>query len=61
MIRFIFGENGSGKTTLITDSIRRDLSDGKKVLLLVPEQSGVETEVRLCRARLGVPSASLEI
>ena len=47
MIRFIFGENGSGKTTLITDSIRRDLSDGKKVLLLVPEQSGVETEMRL--------------
>ncbi len=61
MIRFIFGENGSGKTTLITDSIRRDLSDGKKVLLLVPEQSGVETEMRLCRALLGVPTASLEI
>ena len=44
MIRFVFGLPGTGKTAWITDKIQKDVKDGKKAILLVPEQQTVEVE-----------------
>ena len=49
MIRIITGDFGSGKTTAVTDSIRRDLENGCRVCLLVPEQETVTAEARMAR------------
>ncbi len=57
MIRIITGDFGSGKTTAITESIRRDLENGQKACLLVPEQETVTAEMRM--AHILPPSATL--
>lgn len=48
MIEFILGGAGSGKTTLITERILTDLSNEKKVILIVPEQAALSTEGAVC-------------
>ena len=49
MTRFVLGPSGSGKTTYLTERILSDLKDGKRVILLVPEQAAVRAEAQLCR------------
>ena len=63
MTEFILGPAGSGKTTLIYEKILKDLSDGKHVILLVPEQSAVLAESMLsaeAQAR-EIPQIRLEV
>lgn len=57
MIHFVLGLPGTGKTTLITKSIVQDISEGRRALLIVPEQQTVETERTMLK--LLPPSAQL--
>lgn len=47
MLSFILGSPKSGKTGRIVDLIRNDLSEGRRVLLIVPEQEAVSAERRI--------------
>ena len=61
MIRLIRGAAGTGKSEFVYDSICRDISDNKKVLLLVPEQEVLAAE-RILASRLeNVNSLGLEV
>lgn len=44
MIKLIYGLPGVGKTTSIRQSIKADIENGKKVILIAPEQQAVELE-----------------
>jgi len=59
MINFIFGKSGSGKTYRIFDMISEDITAGKSVFLIVPEQEAVGAEL-LSLSRLS-PSAQLRL
>ena len=48
MINFIQGRSGSGKTEYIIKQIISDLKNGKKVMLIVPEQTALSTESAVC-------------
>ncbi len=63
MTEFILGASGSGKTACVTERILTDLADGKRVLLLVPEQAAVRAEAMLCAEAQtrSVPQTDLEI
>lgn len=61
MIRFVYGITGSGKSRYVYENVCRDIREGKKVLLLVPEQEVLKTELE-CASRLdGVNSLGLEV
>ncbi len=49
---FIIGRAGTGKTRMIEKSILKDMEDGKKAILFVPEQFTYEAE-RTLSSRLG--------
>ncbi len=57
MLKLILGGAGSGKTTLISEMIKKDMEEGRRAILIVPEQETVARE----RAMLSVlpPSAQL--
>ena len=63
MTEFILGPAGSGKTTLLVSRILDDLSAGKRVILLVPEQAAVKVESMVTAAAQakGIPQTELEI
>ncbi len=63
MTEFIIGGSGSGKSDLICDRIVNDLSDGKKVILLVPEQNAILAEAMISEAAdaARVPQSELEV
>lgn len=44
MLRLICGTSGSGKTSMLTDAIRKDLQNGIRCFLLVPEQQAYISE-----------------
>ena len=44
MLNFIFGRGGAGKTYEIMQRLKKDVLDGKDVVLLVPEQFSFESE-----------------
>ena len=44
MIRFIYGVAGSGKSSAVRDSIIADISSGRRVWLIVPEQQTYAVE-----------------
>lgn len=52
MLKIIYGRNRSKKTEHIYDLIDSDLKAGEKVILLVPEQTVLETERALCEAEI---------
>lgn len=45
MLELIYGLPGSGKTTYLTGEIRRDVENGKRCFLLVPEQQAYISEM----------------
>ena len=59
----IIGGTGYGKTTMIKERILADLSDGKKVIVLVPEQAALTTESTICSEALrrNVNTIGLEV
>ncbi len=57
MIHFVCGLPGTGKTTRITEQIARDVAQGHRTLLLVPEQQTVEAE----RTMLSLLPASAQL
>ena len=57
MIDLIYGLPGTGKTKYVSERIIKDIEDGKKVLLIVPEQQTVEAERSMLK--LLKPSAQL--
>ena len=51
MLNLIYAKSGFGKTALIYENIKRDVENGKKAFLIVPEQQSVISEkqiVELC-------------
>lgn len=63
MIEFVLGGAGSGKSALITERILSDLSSGKKVMLIVPEQAALSTEsaITLLAQQENISTLSLEV
>ncbi|MCL2518320.1 MAG: exodeoxyribonuclease V subunit gamma, partial [Oscillospiraceae bacterium] len=61
MLQFITGESGSGKSIYIINKIAEDLRDGKRVILLVPEQHAVEAERKIEEIAVDVPTINLEV
>lgn len=63
MTEFILGGAGSGKSALITERILSDLKSGKKVMLIVPEQSALSTEsaITLEAQRQSISTLDLEV
>ncbi len=61
MVEFLFGHSGSGKTTRIYNNIRQDLSEKKRVMLIVPDQEAVSAEAMCADVTQGVPSTELYV
>lgn len=63
MIEFILGGAGSGKTALITERVLSDLANGKKAILIVPEQAALSTEGAVCfeAQKRGIGVLNLEV
>lgn len=63
MTEFFLGGASSGKTTEIIKRIANDLLEGRKVILLVPEQSALIFEDRLCTylQKNRIPQINLEV
>lgn len=63
MMRFVYGNTGSGKTGWTVAQIMEDLRHGLPVILLVPEQQSMETELMLSEAaeREGISTVGLEV
>lgn len=47
MLSFIIGSPDSGKTRYMIDRVQKDISDGKQVLYIVPEENVLSSERRL--------------
>jgi ATP-dependent helicase/nuclease subunit B len=63
MIEFILGGAGSGKSAMIRERILSELYQGKKVMLIVPEQAALSTEskITLEAQRQSVSTLNLEV
>lgn len=61
MIHFIYGRAGSGKTTEICKKAGESVAAGRKVFLIVPEQTALDAEKRMTDLLSGSSSLSLEI
>lgn len=61
MITFIYGRAGSGKSTYIYDRIASDLKNGRKPLLLVPEQQALYAERQIADLTSDYSSIELEV
>ncbi len=61
MVKFIMGPSGSGKSELVYSSVEKDIKNGNKVILLVPEQEVLRCERILAERLDGVNSLGLEV
>ena len=61
MVEFLTGPSGFGKTTHIYNKIRGDLNDGKRVMLIVPDQEAVSAEAMCADVTEGIPSTELYV
>ncbi len=61
MVQLLLSPSGWGKTTFIYNSIRRDISDGKKVMLIVPDQEAVSAEASCADITSDIPSTELYV
>lgn len=59
MLNFVYGNPGTGKTSLIYSQILNDALNGKKAILIVPEQFTVAAEQEV--VKLIPPSAQLSV
>lgn len=57
MLKLILGASGTGKTHLISEMIKKNIADGERAILLVPEQETVARE----RAMLDILPASAQL
>lgn len=49
MLEFIIGGAGSGKSSMLTDKIKSDTENGKRVIVIVPEQFSFDFDKKLYR------------
>lgn len=61
MVEFLTGPSGFGKTTHIYTKIRDGLKDGKRVMLIVPDQEAVSAEAMCADMTEGIPSTELYV
>ncbi len=61
MVNFLIGPSGFGKTTTIYNSIRDDLNNGRRVMLIVPDQEAVSAEAMCADVTDGIPSTELYV
>ncbi len=61
MTEFICGVQNTGKSTLIYERISADLSAGKKVILIVPDQEALSAEASLAEVCRDTPTYDLEV
>lgn len=61
MLKFVFGSAGSGKTTKILDFLENDVKNGKKAVLIIPEQFSFESERAVLRRIGDYHLASVEV
>ncbi|MEG1205614.1 MAG: PD-(D/E)XK nuclease family protein [Angelakisella sp.] len=61
MFQLVLGRSGSGKTMLLCDRAAASARQGKKVLMLVPEQFSFETEKRMLSTLCGKSSLNLTV
>lgn len=63
MIHFLYGEAGTGKSTTVAEKILADLKEGRRALLLVPEQETVAAETRISELTESenIPTDRLEV
>ncbi len=47
MLKFIIGGAGSGKSTMLMEDIKTDTQNGKKVIVIVPEQFSFDSDKKL--------------
>ncbi len=61
MINFIYGRAGSGKSSRICSLASAAVREGRRVLVIVPEQTALATEARMTALIGDAPTLSLEI
>ncbi len=61
MVEFLTAPSGFGKTTYIYNKICDDLKDGKRVMLIVPDQEAVSAEAMCADVTEGIPSQELYV
>ncbi len=61
LLQFILGPSGSGKSQSLYQEIKKDLSNSRKVLLLVPEHQVLESEKSLISVLEQTPTLQLEV
>ena len=61
MTEFICGVQNTGKSTLVYKRIKNDLSDGKKVILIVPDQEALSAEAELAEVCRDIAVYNLKV
>lgn len=61
MVEFIVGRSHTGKTTLLYEKIKKSIDDGKKAILLVPEQASFATERKVLKTFGPVISNEIQV
>ena len=61
MLNIVCGKSGSGKTHFIYQSIKKDIENGQKVYLIVPEQQSVISEKQIVALCSNKCNMSLEV
>ena len=61
MLHFVLGTAGTGKTTFLREKIKEVVNQGKKVILIVPEQFSFESERALFKILGAKDSLSVEV
>ena len=61
MINFIYGRAGSGKSSRVFELAASAVRDGKRTIVIVPEQMALEAEARMTELIGDAPTLSLEI
>lgn len=61
MLQIIYGRAGTGKTYTVFENIKKDVENGKKVVLLVPEQFTFESERNLLHVFEGDSSTNVSV
>ncbi len=61
MLQFVLGGAGVGKSQYLYQNIAQDLSQNRKVLLIVPEHQVLESEKALISTCDGIPTLQLEV
>lgn len=61
MINFIYGRAGSGKSSRIFELAAAAVREGRRVFVIVPEQTALEAEARMTELIGNAPTLSLEI